>query len=228
VGVRDISDEEGGLAIIGSYARQLVEAAGLDPGLEPLEFRKQFWRGLDVTLSRFGEHGGYELWCKADGGSLVWDRIAKAGTNFALKPAGLEALDILDLEAGVPRPGRDYEPAGDGFGAAPSPFDLGLESLIEGGHKLFNGRAAVAKTTKTRTRVGIEFDADTPLPHMPIFRNVQVVGNTWTSLYSPALRCAIALASVDVAAAEPGTHVSCGGQNGRVCTLPFLPIPDSI
>ena len=84
VGARDVSQEEGGLAIVGPFARQIVEAAGLDGALEPLSFRKQFWRGLDVTLSRFGEHGGFELWCDADDGSLVWDRIVKAGADFAL------------------------------------------------------------------------------------------------------------------------------------------------
>src|SRR5437763_135869 len=43
--------EEGGLAIVGPYARKIVEAAGLDGALERLNFRQSFWRGLDVTLS---------------------------------------------------------------------------------------------------------------------------------------------------------------------------------
>jgi aminomethyltransferase len=228
VTVRDASQEEGGLAIIGPYARRVVEAAGLDPALEPSNFRKVSWRGLDVTFSRFGEHGGYELWCKADDGSIVWDRIAKAGADFAIKPAGLDAMDILDLEAGVPRPERDYEPARDGFGSEPSPFDLGLESLIDDDHKRFNGRAGLLHMPKTKTRVGVEFDSETPMPHSPFLRDAEPVGRTWSSLYSPALRRAIALAQVNIDAAAPGTELVCGGQTVRVCALPFLPAPDSI
>jgi aminomethyltransferase len=228
VAVREISQEEGGLTIVGPYARRVLEAAGLDPALELSNFRKVFWRGMDVTLSRFGEHGGYELWCKAEDGSIVWDRIAKAGAAFAIKPAGLDAMDILDLEAGVPRPERDYEPAREGFGAKPSPFDLGLESLIDDDHKCFNGRAALQGIRKDKTRVGLEFDSETPMPHMPLLRGAEAVGRTWSSLYSPSLRGAIALAQVNLDVAAPGTELLCGGQTARVCALPFLAVPDPI
>ncbi len=228
VTVREIGQDEGGLAIIGPYARRVVEEAGLDPASELSNFRKVFWRGMDVTLSRFGEHGGYELWCKAEDGSIVWDRITKAGATFAIRPAGLDAMDILDLEAGVPRPERDYEPAREGFGAEPSPFDLGLESLIDDDHKVFNGRAGLQGIAMTKTRVGLEFDGETPMPHAPLLRGAETVGQTWSSLYSPSLRGAIALAQVNLDAAAPGTELICGGQTARVCALPFLPVPDPI
>lgn len=228
VAVREIGPEEGGVAIVGPYARRVLEAAGLDPALELSNFRKVFWRGLDVTLSRFGEHGGYELWCKAEDGSIVWDRIANAGAAFAIMPAGLDAMDILDLEAGVPRPERNYAPAHEGFGTEPSPFNLGLESLIDDDHKCFNGRAALQNIPRTKTRVGVEFDSETPMPHMPLLRDTETVGRTWTSFYSPALRGAVALAQVNLDAAAPGTKLVCGGQSARVCALPFLPAPDSI
>ena len=224
--VRHIAD--GGLAIIGPYARKVIAASGLDATLEPLCFRKIFWRGLDVTLSRFGEQGGYELWCKDDDATIVWDRIVKAGEAFALKPAGLDAMDILDLEAGVPRPGRDYEPARDGFSPSPSPYEFGLESLIDSDHAIFNGRKAFLLSSKTKTRVGIEFDVETPAPHAPLTREGRIVGHTLSSLYSPALRRAIALAVVENAVAGPGTELAANGGTARVCASPFLPLPDSI
>lgn len=220
VAVREIGEEEGGLAIIGPYAARVMEAAGLDAALETLAFRKLFWRGLDVTVSRFGEHGGYEVWCKAEDASLLWDRVVRAGENFALKPVGLRAMDIADLEAGVPRPGRDYEPARDGFAHLPTPHELGLESLVEDGHALFNGRAAFLGHPRTRTRVGIEFDDELPRPRMELTRGGLAVGRTMSSLVSPALRRAIALAIVDNAVAAPGTVLSGGA---RVVALPFLP-----
>jgi aminomethyltransferase len=228
VRVREVLEDEGMLAVIGPYAAKVLEAAGLDPVLEPLAFRKLFWRGLDITLSRFGEHGGYEIACKSDDAPLVWDRIAKAGRGVALKPAGLDAMDILDLEAGVPRPGRDYEPARDGFDAAPTPFELGLESLIDESHALFNGRAACLAAPRTKTRIGIEFDGDTPMPHAPLMRGGTEVGRTLSSLYSPALKRAIALAVVESGAAAPGTLLTACGTDVRVVALPFLAVPASI
>jgi aminomethyltransferase len=227
VRVREVLEEEGLLAVIGPYAAAILEAAGLDAALEPLKFRKVFWRGLDVTLSRFGEHGGYEIACAADDAPLIWDRIAKAGRAYALKPAGLEAMDILDLEAGVPRPGRDYTPAQGGFDATPSPFELGLDSLIDESHALFNGRAACLAAPRTKTCVGIEFDGDTAIPHATLMRGGAEVGRTLHSLYSPALRRAIALATVDKDSAAPGTRLDCDGVSARVVAVPFLAHPST-
>jgi len=219
VAVRETTEEQGGLALAGPYAAQIVEAAGLGAALEPLALRKVFWRGADVTLSRFGEHGGYEIWCKPDDALLVWDRLAKAGAPYALKPVGLQAMDVADLEAGVARPERDYAPARDGFASTPTPWELGLESLVDTEHMLFNGRAAALSAPRGKTRVGIALDGDTPMPQAPLLRHGETVGRTLGSLYSPALKRAIALAVVDNSAAAPGTQL----DGGRVATLPFLP-----
>jgi aminomethyltransferase len=227
VEVRMVDGEQGGLAVIGPYARHVLDSAGLDGALEPLGFRKLFWRGLEVTLSRFGEHGGYEVWCATDDGGIVWDRLMAAGSAFALQPAGLDALDVLDLEAGVPRPGRDYESAVDGFAAAPSPFELGLESLIEEDHRLFNGRSAVLKTPRTSALMGVEFAGEDTLPHAPLFQNGRLVGRTRSSLYSAALRRSIALATVEMGT-SPGAALSCNNQPATICTLPFLPTPGAV
>ena len=238
---RDISQTEGGLAIVGPYARATLAATGLDVELEPLTFRKLFWRGLDVTLSRWGEHGGYEIWCKPDDGVVVWDRLIRAGLPFGIAPAGLAAMDLLDIEAGIARPGRDYAPAREAFAKAPTPLALGLETLIDDEHKSFNGRDVwlAARTTETRRLAGLEFDGDTPAPFTPLLHDGKAVGHTLTSAFSPALRRAVALAQVDTAAAQPGTVLSLTlpssmdvpesrKDTARVVSLPFLPAPDQI
>lgn len=238
---RDISAEEGGLAVIGPYAKAVLECAGLDATLEPLQFRKLFWRGLDVTLSRWGEHGGYEIWCKPDDGILVWDRIARAGATFGILPAGLAAMDLLDLEASIARPARDYQAARDGFAKVPTPASLGLERLIDADHAEFNGRSAwlANRETEPKTLVGIEIEAVQPAPHTPLLLGERTIGQTLNSHYSPALRRAIALAQVERSAAEPGTSLTLTLSPNRetpefrtvaarVVALPFLPAPDSI
>jgi aminomethyltransferase len=238
---RDISETEGGLAIVGPYAHATLAACGLEADLEPLVFRKLFWRGLDVTLSRWGEHGGYEIWCKSDDGIVVWDRLMRAGATFGIVPAGLAVQDLLDIEAGIARPGRDYAPAREAFAKGPTPLALGLEKLIDDDHKSFNGRDAWlrARLMETRRLAGIEFDGDAPAPFTPLLLDNKTVGHTLTSAFLPALRRAIALAQVDVAAIQPGTALSLmlppslefpdfRNATARIVSLPFLPVPNQI
>ena len=220
VAVRDVTEEEGVLALIGPASGKVLAAAGLEADLHPLALRKYFWRGLDVTLSRLG--GGTELWCAPDDALIVWDRIVKAGHAFALCPAGQRALDILDLESGIVQPGRDFAPARDGFSPDPSPQSLGLDGLVDRDH-IFNGRAGTAGPGKVLA--GILFDSETPAPHTVLTRSGLTVGRTLGSLVSPALRRAVALAVVESAAAAPGTALTAGNLTCRTTALPFLPTP---
>jgi aminomethyltransferase len=241
VRLRDVSDVEGGLAIVGPTARATIEAAQLTADIEKLAFRRLSWRGIDVTLSRFGEHGGFEIWCAPDDGVLVWDRIARAGENFGLESAGTAAMDVLDLDAGIARPERDYEPARDGAANGPSPVALGLESLIDLDHQTFNGRTAflAAREKEPKRLAGIEIASDIPAPFTPLLLKGRSVGQTLRSVWSPSLRRAIALAQIDVSAFAPGKKLTLTlppsrdfpelrTAEARVAALPFLKVPDSI
>ncbi len=225
VGVRDVTAEEGVLALIGPYAGQVLEAAGLEANLEPLALRKYFWKGLDITLSRLGI--GYELWCAPDDALIVWDRLTAAGHPFALCPVGQAAMDILDLESGILRPGRDFTPARDGFSPSPSPQSLGLGGLVEREH-LFNGRAGFLAAGAEQTLTGLLLEAETPAPQAALTRNGRAVGWTLGSFVSPALGRAIALAVLDGDAAAPGTELKLAGASCVTAALPFLPIPAPI
>jgi aminomethyltransferase len=232
---------QGGVALIGPFAGEVLKAAGLDPALEPLAFKTNEWRGLSVTLTRWGEHGGYELWCEAEDASIVWDRLFKAGAAFEMRAAGVLAMDLLDLERGIARPGRDYRAAMDGHAVAPQPAALSLERLIDETHLDFNGRAAwlQARAKVGKSLKGLVFDSEIPAPHVPVMSGGMVVGRTFGSLYSPALRRAIALAQLDDKAVATGTRLFVplpgdkeepGERRADVhlADLPFLPNPDPI
>ncbi len=235
--MHDVTREEGGLALIGPYAARLVTVLGLDPALEPLSFRKLSWRGLEITLSRFGEHGGYEVWCKAADAPALWDGIVRAGGFFALALAGLDAMDTLDLEAGVPRPGRDYDGATTGDASAPLAGELRLGSLIDPEHADFNGAKPALAAKPKRKLVGIALDSATPAPFTPLFAGGAVVGRTLSSRYSPALRRAIALAQLDEGFGGAGLSLTLPPSRhlllptvtaAHVVDLPFLTAPDPI
>ena len=236
----DVMEQEGGVALIGPYAAAVLTAAGLESDIPLLGFRKLFWRGLDVAISRWGEQNGYEIWCAADDCYLLWDRLTRAGAPFGIEPAGLSAADILDIQAGVPRPARDYLPAKDGFVTDPKVESLALESLVDEKHLLFNGRAAwLANRDKSKvTLVGVEFDSETPASFTALMRNGAVAGHTLASVYSPVLRRAIALAQVDRSQAAPGNtfKLTLPGSLEKpenpvtvahVVKLPFIEAPDS-
>jgi aminomethyltransferase len=222
VSVRDVTAREGVLALTGPYAGQVLEAAGLEAKLEPLALRKYFWKGLDITLSRFGV--GYELWCAADDALIVWDRLVAAGRPFALCPVGQGAMDILELESGIVRPGRDFAPARDGFSPAPSPQSLGLDGLVER-ERDFNGRAGFLAARASQILAGLLLESETPAPHAALTRNGKSAGRTLGSLTSPSLGRAIALAVLDPAHAMPGIELQLPGAGCRTVALPFLPIP---
>lgn len=239
VRVEDRSETEAGLAIIGPFARALLSEAGLAQAgrLEDLECTPVYWRGIAVTLSRWGSHGGWEIWCAADDAVIVWDRLRRAGTGFGLRFAGADAAAILDLEAGIPRAGRDYTPVRSATGTEPSPFALGLSRLVDLDAPMFNGRAALAATPESVTLLcGLELEARHAMTRRPILRNGKPVGSMLGSAWSPALRSAIALAKLPRTLAEPGTtlSVAAAGDGGpreipaRVAALPFLPAPDQI
>ena len=237
VTARDVTEEECGLAIAGPYAAKLIAALGLDPALEPLAFRKVFWRSLDLTVSRFGELGGYELWCKSDDAPLLWDRVVLAGQAFALTLAGLEAMDILDLEAGVPRPGRDYDGASAPDAALPLAGELRLASLIDPDHPNFNGAKAAFAAKPKRKLVGVVLDSASIAAFTPLMSNGAVVGRTLSSCFSPALRRAIALAQLDEGHSGAGLSSTLPASRerllptvaaARVVDLPFLEAPAPI
>lgn len=236
---RDTTETQGGLALTGPYAAKLLAALDIDPAQEPLAFRGAVWKGLDLTVSRFSEHGGYELWCSAEDATLLWDRIARAGEAFGLVPAGLDAMDILDLEAGVPRPGRDYDGAATPDAATPLAGELRLASLIDTDIAGFNGRNGALAQQPRRKLVGLALEAESPAAFTPVFNGPQQVGHTLSSVYSPVLRRAIALAQIDLAHANPGTRLTLLLPATRdellptvtaavVTDLPFLPPPDPI
>ncbi|MBS0469677.1 MAG: aminomethyltransferase family protein [Proteobacteria bacterium] len=237
VEARDVTEDAGGLALIGPYAARLIATLGFDPALEPLAFRTFTWRGLDITLSRFGEHNGYELWCKADDALLLWDRVEKAGMPFALTAAGAEAMDILDIESGVPRPVRDYDGASSPNSAEPLAAELRLSSLIDAEHISFNGRPALLAARPGRKLVGIVFEGDVPSAFAAILAGETQIGRTLSAVYSHALRRAIALAQVDEDKAHAGAAVHvvppaarnpCPPLAARIVDLPFLAPPDPI
>ena len=59
--------------------------------------------GSPVTVSRTGYSGdlGYEIWVRSKDALKVWDALWASMAGFGVLPFGLDALDLLRIEAGL-------------------------------------------------------------------------------------------------------------------------------
>jgi glycine cleavage system aminomethyltransferase T len=220
VSLRDATSMRGLLFLTGPFALAAMVAAGLEAGdLKEGQHGDYNWRGLAVTVFRRTRPPGYELSCRAEDAIPVFDRLMRHGPLLALRLMGEDGLQLLQLEAGLPLAHADFAPAREALAREPSPESLG-----------FKGRPDRGDDSTRRVLAGIEWDGEQPAPFAPVFAGGKEVGRTLRSLYSPALRCAIALAQLSPDGAAVGSLVSMmrlesSGlmeSTGRVVALPFL------
>ena len=130
--VDDVSDLTAALSVQGPLSRRVLECAtGSD--LSHLKyFRLTFAhvRGTPVQISRTGYTGdlGYEVWLDARDALPVWDALLEEGTPYGITPAGILALDVARVEAGLLLLDVDYISAHKALIEAQksSPFELNL------------------------------------------------------------------------------------------------------
>lgn len=232
VEVRDISDEFGALAMQGPLSRTILNAVAERPLDELKYFRLMDNRiaGIDLQISRTGYTGdlGYELWIPAEHALAVWDALMGRGADYGLTPAGIWALDVARIEAGLVMLDVDYFSAHRAFIEAQksTPYELSLDWTVQLDKDAFNGKRALAEE-KARgfawRFVGIEVDWDsfealhtranlTPaLPtvawraSVPLYREGEQIGYASSGCWSPLLKKYIALAHVRAPHFAPDT-----------------------
>ena len=100
-----------------------------------------------IDVSRTGYTGdlGYELWIPAERAEAVWDAVFKAGAAYAIRPAGMLALDVTRLEAGLILLEVDYTSARHAMNPEQnySPFEIGLGRLVSFDKADYVGRRAL-------------------------------------------------------------------------------------
>ena len=188
--------------------------------------------GIDLRISRTGYTGdlGYELWCDASDATRLWDAIASAGRAYGLEPAGIEALDMVRIEAGFIMLGVDYfsAPRVTIDARRSTPYEIGLDWCVELDRDAFLGQEALraeAARGASWKMVGVEADwlaleelyASYDLPPalapaasrvtVPLYADGGFVGQVTSSVWSPLLKRQLGLASVKAAHAALGSKV---------------------
>ncbi|MES1242072.1 MAG: glycine cleavage T C-terminal barrel domain-containing protein [Acidobacteriota bacterium] len=133
---------------------------------------------------------------------------------------GSEALDILRVEAGIPRFGQDFGP--DNF-----PQETGIEEAVSYTKGCYLGQEVVARIhyrggVQNLLR-GLVFDGDVEAGAR-ILHDGREAGRATTVVRSPVLGTTAGLGILHKRAAEPGTRVEVeGGGTAEVRELPLIP-----
>jgi aminomethyltransferase len=223
VNIADISEQTAALALQGPTSGKLLHAAA-DADIANLKyFRVTHGKiaGVPVDISRTGYTGdlGFEIWVPWKDAVRVFDALIAKGKAFDIHPAGMIALDIARIEAGLILIEVDYVSSKKALIEAQkfSPAEIGLGKLVDLKKESFVGRDALLLEKKkgaARSLVGLEINWNEveaiydkmgmapQVPSMasrvavPVYRGGRMVGKATSTTWSPTLKKMIALACV--------------------------------
>jgi aminomethyltransferase len=235
VRIEDITEQVAALALQGPTSGRLLHAVA-DTDITNLKyFRVTHGKiaGVNVDISRTGYTGdlGFEIWMPWRDAVKVWDELISKGKAFDIHPAGMIALDIARIEAGLILIEVDYTSSKKALIDAQkfSPAEIGLGKLVDLKKETFVGREALARKAEKgaeRALVGLEINWNEveslydkvgmapQVPSMasrtavPVYRGGRVVGKATSTTWSPTLKKMIALACVNRENSAVGTTLN--------------------
>jgi len=216
VEIEDISESVSALALQGSTSARLLKTVveGAELGsLKYFRVTRGTIAGVPVDISRTGYTGdlGYEIWVPSEQALKVWDALIERGQAFDIHPAGMLALDVSRIEAGLLLIDVDFNSSKKALidEQRYSPFEMGLGRLVSLDKNRFVGQSALIAEQKRghpREIVGLEIDwpevealyeavglppAVSPIASrvaVPVFKDGTQVGKATSSTWSPTLK----------------------------------------
>jgi aminomethyltransferase len=225
VGVENLHEAYGVLAVQGPRSAQLLADIGIDTGHDYMSFVESGWQGRDVVVCRTGYTGehGYELLPRWDDAGDLWDALLAAGQPHGALPCGLGARDTLRTEMGYPLHGQDLS-------LDITPVQARLGWAVGWKKPAFWGRdvlLAEREAGPRRLLRGLEaIDRGIPRPHMEVRGSDGAsVGEVTSGTFSPTRRIGIGLALLASDVSEGDVvSVDVRGRSSRMRVLkpPFV------
>ena len=163
----EVSEQISGLALQGPTSRDILKQV-CDADLDNFKFfstGKANSDGFDIYISRTGYTGdlGYEIWVENKHALKLWDTIMDAGKNYDIRPAGLDALDVTRVEAGLILKDVDYYNSLHALidDRMSSPYELSLGWTVNLKRDPFNGQSALKAEKEQGSKwaiVGLDID----------------------------------------------------------------------
>ena len=234
VSIDDVSEEIAALALQGPTSARVLRAVS-DVDIDRLKYFRVSSgsiAGVRVDVSRTGYTGdlGYEIWIPAREAVRVWDTLMAQGKPFDIKPAGMLALDVARVEAGLLLIDVDFFSSKKALIEAQkyTPYEMALGRLVALDKGRFIGQAALRNEQRrghARQVVGLDIEwtdveqiydrlglpptvgATASRAAVPIYRGGRQIGRATTTTWSPVLKKMIALGTLDRPHYQEGTKV---------------------
>jgi aminomethyltransferase len=234
VEIEDISERIASLALQGPTSGRLLKAVA-EADIEKLKYfrvTRGSIAGIPVEISRTGYTGdlGYEIWMAWEEAPRVWDALVTGGRAFDIRPAGMLALDVARIEAGLLLIEVDFRSSKIALIESQkySPLEMGLGRLVNLDKERFVGQKALREEERrgaVRQIVGLEIDwnaveklyeavglppqapAAASRVAVPVYRERKQTGKATSTTWSPVLKKLIALATVESQDALLGTRL---------------------
>ena len=235
VEILDVSADLAALALQGPNSLKILRQVLSGIELEKLGYYHAAAARLaqiPLFISRTGYTGdlGYELWIEPQHALQLWDQIIERGQGYGVTPAGMLALDIARIEAGLVMIQVDYISSRRALIEAQksSPYEIGLGWAVNLKKKDFVGKRLL-QAEKARGSawqlLGVQVDWSslediyakfdlTPRlagrasrAAVPVYSATGQIGQMTSHTFSPLLKKYIGLASIQSWAARPGAQV---------------------
>lgn len=207
VEVEDVSDTIAALAFQGPLSCKILNLLNVKDieNLKPFYFDNFDLNGCKVTISRTGFSGdlGYEIWCKNEDAINVWDSLFTFNRDYKVLPAGMNALEMVRVEAGFIQPNADFMSAEQALrpNRMRNPYELGMGWLVDLNKNYFTGKKNLVnlkKKTLTKKLVGLDIQGDKPAIGSVLYdKNKKEIGIVTAGMWSPSLKSNIAFGYVD-------------------------------
>ena len=234
VELKDVTDDMPHLQVQGPLARDVLRPITEGADIDTLRYFRFLTDGVSVGgvpvwLSRTGYSGelGFELYCKPEDASELWNAVLRAGESHGLRPIGLSAIETLRIESGLLFPDIDY------FPHQTDPFEVRLDNVI----KLktdndFVGREALKRiaaegTPSLLTTLRIDGE-DVPEYGAAVTVDGVEAGIVRSPCESPTFGEVIAMAAIDRGHVNVGQRVDVALGDGTVgATVAPFPLYDT-
>ena len=234
VQIEDISEKTAALALQGPTSGKLLKSVA-QADIAPLKYFRMTSgtiAGVPVDISRTGYTGdlGYEIWAPWNDAVKVWDALMDKGKQFDIHPAGMLALDVARVEAGLLLIDVDYISSKKALIPTQkySPYELGFGKMVHLQKESFVGKTALERDHRNgvaRQYVGLEINWPEVESHyekfgltpaapaqasrvaVPVYCGEKQVGKATTTTWSPVLKKMVALGSIETGHAKIGTRL---------------------
>ncbi len=209
--VSDVSDESAMFAVQGPKAARLLKSVSgtMLEDIDKYASREIRIRDLSCFLTRSGYTGedGFEIYVwktsaqRPETAMRIWDMILSEGKQYAVRPAGLGARDVLRLEAGMCLYGNDID-------EETTPVEARLSFAVRLDKKTgFIGSDAIQREKEEgprRVRVGFKIRSKgIPRQGQDVLLEEQKVGRVTSGTFSPTLGFGIGMGYVGPGLSKP-------------------------